>query len=207
MKAIIKDVAILFVITLVAGLCLGGVYEATKDAIAQAELEAKLAAYEEICPEADTFEADAYLTSEIENFNAEFATMGLGNVVVDEVICAKDANGYVIAYLVTATSSDAYDGSLQAMTGVTIDGEVLGVTYLSISETPGLGLKAEEEEFKSQYDGKTVKSFTVVKDGADAENEIDAISGATKTSKAVTGCVNSAIAFTNKYQIAYGEEA
>ncbi len=201
MKAVMKDVVILFLITLVSGCCLGGVYEATKDAIAQAELEAKLAAYEEICPEADTFEADATLTAEISTFNTELATMGFGKVAVDEVVCAYDADGNVIAYLVSSTSSDAYSGSLQAMTGVTVDGTVLGVTYLAISETPGLGLKADTDEFKSQYADKNVDSFVVVKDGADTDNEIDAIGGATKTTNAVTGCVNSAIAFANKYSV------
>lgn len=201
MKAIMKDILTLFAITLVSGLLLGLVYEATKDAIAQAELKAKLAAYKEICPQAENFIEDEKITAEIEDFNIEFATMGLGNVVVDEVVCAADADGNVIAYLVTATSSDAYDGALQAMTGVTMDGEVLGVTYLSISETPGLGLKAAEDDFKNQYVGKNVESLIVVKDGADAENEIDAISGATKTSKAVTGCVNSAIVFSTKYGV------
>ena len=201
MKAIIKDVLILFAITLVAGLCLGGVYEATKDAIAQAELEAKLAAYEEICPEAEEFVEDETLTAELETFNAEFATMGLGKVVVNEVVCAKDEEGNIIAYLVTSTSSDAYSGSLQAMTGVKMDGTVLGVTYLSISETPGLGLKVKEDAFKNQYVGKNAESLVVVKDGADADNEIDAISGATKSSNAVTGCVNSAIIFTTKYKV------
>ena len=202
MKSIIKDVAILFAITLVSGFMLGLVYEATKDRIAQAELEAKLAAYEEICSEAETFEETAQLTTDMNAFNESLLVAGFGefgNVIIDEVVCAKDTEGNVLAYLVTATSSEAYDGTLQVMTGVSVEGEVLGITYLSLTETPGLGLKAQEDKFKNQYAGKTVESFTVVKTGATADNEIDAISGATKTSKAVTGCVNAALAFAAEY--------
>ena len=66
---------------------------------------------------------------------------------------------------------------------------------LSISETAGLGMKADEAEFKDQYKDKNVESFSVTKTGEDGDNMIDAISGATITSNAVTNAVNSALVY------------
>ena len=56
-------------------------------------------------------------------------------------------------------------------------------------------MKAEEPEFKDQFSEKAVTAFKVVKGGASAENEIDAISGATITTNAVTNAVNAALDF------------
>ena len=62
-----------------------------------------------------------------------------------------------------------------------------------INDTPGLGLKAKEAGFRDQYVGKNADSLTVTKTGASEDNEIDAISGATVTSNAVTNAVNAAL--------------
>ena len=69
------------------------------------------------------------------------------------------------------------------------------IEFLALSETAGLGMNASQPEWKGQYTGKNVDSFTVTKNGAAADNEIDAISGATITSNAVTGAVNGAVYF------------
>ena len=61
-------------------------------------------------------------------------------------------------------------------------------------------MKAKEDSFSSQFAGKQVESFEVTKTGATSDNQIDAISGATITSRAVTGAVNVALAY---YQNAF----
>lgn len=198
-KSILKDIGILFAITLISGLLLGFVYESTKDVIAAAAQAQKEEAYRALFPEAASFEKKDDVTAVLESLNEKLFSMGFGKMVVDEVVCAVDETGNRSGYLVTATSFDAYSGELQVMTGITAGGTVLGITYLDISETPGLGLKAKEAAFRSQYAGKTVDSFTVVKYGSSADNEIDAISGATRTSRAVTNCVNGALAFVKEY--------
>ena len=66
---------------------------------------------------------------------------------------------------------------------------------MSISETPGLGMKAEEPEFKGQFTGKQAQTLEVTKTAPSSDNQIQAISGATYTSKAVTGAANAAIYF------------
>ena len=74
------------------------------------------------------------------------------------------------------------------------DGTVNGISFLSISETAGLGMKADTDEFKGQFADRNAASFSVTKTGASADNEIDAISGATITTNAVTKGVNAGLA-------------
>ena len=74
------------------------------------------------------------------------------------------------------------------------DGTVSGVSFLSISETAGLGMKAQEPSFYEQYVGVQAERFYVSKDGGEGE-PIDAISGATITTRAVTGAVNTALGY------------
>jgi len=66
-------------------------------------------------------------------------------------------------------------------------------------------MKANEDEFKSQFAGKNVKEIKYTKSGAAGEDEINAISGATITTSAVTEAVNSALVFAEEYII--GKEA
>lgn len=189
-----KDALILCAITLVAGACLGGVYEITKAPIAAAELEAKSVAYRTVLPDAAEFVADD-LTDVIASANGEIAGMGFGNVTVDEAVTGVDASGTPVGYVVTSTSNDGYGGAITVSVGIKADGTVNGIEFLTIGETAGLGMNAQKPEWKAQYAGKNVEQFSVTKSGAAADNEINAISGATITSNAVTGAVNAAIYF------------
>ena len=72
------------------------------------------------------------------------------------------------------------------------DGTLNGMSILSISETPGLGMKAEEV-LKPQFEGKKADSYAYTKDGASAADEIDAITSATITTNAVTNGVNAGL--------------
>lgn len=189
-----KDALILCAITLVAGACLGGVYEVTKAPIEAANQAAKEAAYRTVLPEAANFAADD-LTDVIVKGNEEIAGLGFGNVTVDEAVTATDASGAAAGYVVTATSNDGYGGAITVSVGIKADGTVNGIEFLTLAETAGLGMNASKPEWKGQYAGKNVDAFTVTKNGAAADNEIDAIGGATITSNAVTGAVNAAVHF------------
>ncbi|MBE6783837.1 MAG: RnfABCDGE type electron transport complex subunit G [Ruminococcaceae bacterium] len=103
---------------------------------------------------------------------------------------ALDEKGNLIGYVFT-TSSKGYGGEIKVMTGIDKDGKVTGMDILSIAETAGLGMNAKKDEFKNQYKDNT-GIFTVVKNGA-GENEIQALTGATITSQAVTDAVNIAV--------------
>lgn len=91
-------------------------------------------------------------------------------------------------------ATQGFGDEIKMMVGVAEDGTVLGVSIISISETPGLGTKANDEEWLSQFVNKTAP-FKVVKGKVEADNEIIAVTSATVTSKAVTFGVEAAIAF------------
>lgn len=190
-----KDAVILFVITLIAGICLGGVYTVTKEPIEIASQKAKEAAYKNVFPEADKFPASDEITAQIAGANEALAGMGFGNVLVDEAVQAVDASGAVIGSVVSSSSKDGFGGLVSITVGIDADGTIKGIEFLSISETPGLGMNATKDTFKGQFPGKKADSLTVTKAGASADNEIDAMSGATITSKAVTNAVNAALYF------------
>lgn len=76
---------------------------------------------------------------------------------------ALDASGNVIGYVLTVTAKDASQASITFSVGIKNDGTVNGYSITNIAETPGLGMKAQEEAFYSQFEGKNVDSFTVVK--------------------------------------------
>ncbi|MDD3367997.1 MAG: RnfABCDGE type electron transport complex subunit G [Lachnospiraceae bacterium] len=190
-KAMLKDAAVLFVITVIAGLMLGTVYTVTKEPIAHQEALAKEAAQKEVFPDAASFEPVA-----------DFDTAAAHEVIaanypqedIDEVYSALDANKAVIGYVVTVTTHEGYGGDIQFSLGIQSDGTLNGMSILSIAETAGLGMRAEEV-LKPQYAGKQVETFEYTKSGAAADNQIDAISGATITTNAVTNGVNAGLEY------------
>ena len=187
MNKIIKNTIVLTIITLVSGLLLGAVYGITKEPIAQAQDAAKKEAWQAVFPEASL---DDFVAEEVDEAIAEQVIADLGvKATVDEVCKVGD-----IGYVVTTTDKEGYGGDIQITVGITTDGTVNGVSILSISETAGLGMKAKEPAFYEQYQGKQTEKFYVTKDGGEGE-AIDALSGATITSRAVTGAVNTALAY------------
>ena len=107
---------------------------------------------------------------------------------------AFDAEGSLIGVVVT-TQAGGYGGTIEVMTGIRADGSVSGVNILSMEETPGLGAKGKEDSFLKQYKGFDRSNLAVSKDGG----EINALSGATITSRAITKAVNEAIEISKSY--------
>ena len=106
------------------------------------------------------------------------------------LVPALDEQGNTIGYVVI-TVEKGYGGDITVMTGVDNEGVVQGVNILSMSETAGLGANATGEKFRNQFIG-LISGITVSKDKA-GENSIDALTGATITSRAVVNAVNAAI--------------
>ena len=196
MKEMLKNAVILFAITLVAGLLLGFVYENTKDVIAKQEADAKVAAYKEVFATASDFElvTDTAMDAARNKFDAN----GFEADSIDEVMKAVGANGEDLGYAFTITTSEGYGGDITFTMGVSKDGTVNGISILSISETAGLGMEADKV-LKPQFSNKNVESFVYTKTGATGDNEIDAISGATITTNAVTNAINSGLYYFNEY--------
>lgn len=190
-NTIIKDAMILTLITLVAGGVLGLVYEITKEPIAKQQEMAKQEAYKSVFEDADSFEVC------VEEGDGELATYlaenGFEAQTINEVMEAKDASGETLGYAINLTTSEGYGGDITFSMGVREDGTLNGISILTISETAGLGMNATKDEFKNQFQDKQAESFEVTKTGAAADNQINAISGATITSNAVTKGVNSGL--------------
>ena len=192
MNKIIKNTLILTGITVVSGLLLGIVYGVTKEPIAQAQENTKQEAYRAVLSDATSFESvdfdsDSALSLLSEN--------GYTSDEITEIAEGTDDSGEVIGYVISVQSSEAYDGTLELSVGIATDGTVKGVEMLDISETAGLGMKANEAEFKDQFKDKNVEKFTYTKTGEEGDDMIDAISGATITTNAVTNAVDSALVY------------
>lgn len=188
MKEMMKNTGILLVITLVAGLLLGLVYQITKDPIAEQEAKAKQEACKEVFADAASFENVELADIDMASWNGQ----GYAKETVDEVMSAQDASGNLLGYVVTVTTKEGYGGDIQFTLGIRLDGTVNGISLLSISETAGLGMRAEEV-LKPQFADKNVEKFEYTKNKATSENQIDAISGATITTNAVTNGVNAGL--------------
>ena len=193
MNKIVKNTLILTAITVVSGLLLGVVYGITKEPIAEAQENTKQDAYRSVLSDASSFET-------MEDFDAADAASileenGYSSDEITEVAEGIDDSGETVGYVVNVMSHEAYDGDLEVSVGIAADGTVKGIEMLSISETAGLGMKADEAEFKDQFKDKNVEKFTYTKSGESGDDKIDAISGATITTNAVTNAVDSALVY------------
>ncbi|MDV4151146.1 RnfABCDGE type electron transport complex subunit G [Clostridium sp. AL.422] len=199
-STIIKDTIILLIITLVAGFALAAVNRITTEPIAYARTEEKNKAYRAMFNDAETFEENEDLIKKCNSSKEFLVDKGFNGTKIDEALIAK-SNNEVIGYILNSTSPNGYGGNIQISLGLDKEGKIQGFEILSISETVGLGMKANDDEFKSQFAGKNVKEIKYTKSGAAAEDEINAISGATITTAAVTEAVNSALVFAEEYII------
>lgn len=167
-KEVLIPTVSLFIIALVATLLLSVVNGLTAGKIAEANAAAEAAARQTVFPEAKKFEdkKDYYI--------------------------AEDGEGKPLGY-VFMKSSKGYGGDVSVTVGIDNEGSVTGIVPGDLSqETPGLGQTADKPEFLKQFVGKN-STITVVK-SQPGDNEIQALTSATITSKAVTNAVNEALA-------------
>ena len=190
-KQIIHDALVLTAFTLVIGVILGAVYGITKAPIDNANEEAQKEAYQAVFADADAFNQKEYDADEA---NKMVSDAGYDDTIND-VEEAVDASGNVLGYVITVTAKDGSQGSITFSVGIQKDGTVNGYSITDISETPGLGMKAEDEEFYSQFENKKVDAFTVVKQTPSSDDQIEAITGSTITSKAMANGCNAAILY------------
>ena len=176
-------------------------YSITKDTIDEQKAAAARAAYRVVVPGAESFDT----TPEIENALAEldggtYGT-GYGRCRINEAYVATDADGNPAGYVVSVTSDDGFDGSISLAVGWSADGTMNGISFTELTETPGMGMRADEEGFKGQFRSRTEYPFKLTKSGDAAADEISAISGATITSTAVVNAVNAASDFCATYMM------
>lgn len=189
---LIKNTVILTVITLISGLLLGTVYEVTKGPIAAEEERAKKAAWKSVFQDAADFEEQEFDAEAGKNILSD---AGLTAQDIDSVVAASGSGGESLGFVIGVISHEGYGGDIKLSVGIRNDGTVNGIEILSINETAGLGMRADTDEFKMQFENTQTDQFVYTKTGAAADNEIDALSGATITTNAVTNGVNAAIAY------------
>lgn len=115
-----------------------------------------------------------------------------------------DAEGGVAVGYVFEASAKGYGGDVSVMTGINTEGKITGVVILSHEETPGLGANAEKEDFRAQFlQDVPPDGLELVKYQTPAAGQVEAITGASMTSGAVTDAVNQAI---ESYQNTYASE-
>ena len=159
-------VLVLFAVTAIVALLLGLVDSITRDKIAANTAEKTAQAMRAVL-EAESYEPVAF-TDETGLVTAVYAAAG---------------GGWVIE-----AAPSGFGGAINMVVGVK-DGAVTGVSIVKMSETSGLGANAKNTGFREQYVGKS-GTLAVNKDGG----EINALTGATVTSRAVTRGVNAALA-------------
>jgi len=171
-KYVLRLTVTLLLITSVVAAALAGVNSITAPKIAQLTAEKTQKAIEAVLPG---------------GYDSEITDFDNASGLVSKVYAG--ANGY--AFEVTP---GGFDNTITMMVGVDAEGKVLGISVISHTETAGLGAVAAAatsagEAFRGQFVGKT-GSVSVTKDSG----EIDAITGATITSRAICVGVNAALA-------------
>ncbi|MEG1254554.1 RnfABCDGE type electron transport complex subunit G [Clostridium sp.] len=173
MKENLKLGATLLVITAIAGLILAFAYDITRAPI-EAKAKEDQAAALKVVLAADEFE----------DLNVE----GVENILA---IFEAKTGGETTGHVFNVIAKGGYGGDIELMVGINTDGTLSGMTVLKQSETPGLGTKATEPGFTDQFNGMSSEKELSV--GSD----IQAVTGATITSKAVTSGINTAINYYN----------
>ncbi len=170
--ALLKPAVVLLAIGLVIAALLGAVNSVTADRIEALQAEKTANAMRQVL--------DAANYEPITDFTDETG-------LVQSLYAAKDESGSPLGYVAEVLPS-GFGGAIDIMVGMDCDLAVTGVSIISSSETSGLGLNASRESFRGQYIGQTGGALAVTKDGG----TIDALTGATITSRAVTDGVNAA---------------
>ncbi|MDW7667788.1 MAG: RnfABCDGE type electron transport complex subunit G [Bacillota bacterium] len=191
---IVKLGLILLIITSIAGILLGFANLATADVIVAVE-EAASSGPEvamDVVPGSANFEdLDEDLVNKIKSDNEEFI----------DAKKAVNESGALVGYGIrTLSTVSGYGGDIELFVGISPDGKIVGVRVLSMKETPGLGTKVQNEEFKEQFVGKSVDmDIEIVKIGVNEDNQIQAVAGATTSSTSYTSAVNNALDIFNEY--------
>jgi len=173
-KNIIKIGINLMIVSMIGAIILAITNFITAPKIEKVEKEVKLKARQAVLPSATTFK-------EFKGKEGFFKGV--------------DSNGKFVGYVISCLA-EGYGGEFWVMVGVDKDFKIVGINILSNKETPGLGNKIQEDKFQNQYKGKGMENLEVVK--IPTKEKIQAVTGATISSKAVTEAVKKGLAELKK---------
>jgi electron transport complex protein RnfG len=168
-SSILKIALNLTATCLISGVIIAGTYFFTAPVAAQKAVEIKQKTMQVLVPQADSFK-------EIEGKQAWYAA---------------EKGGKIIAYVVPSETK-GYGGTIQLLVAVDDNGKVIAYSTIKANETPGLGDKATKSPFMDQFAGKSSANLVVTKDPSD-KNDIQAMTGATISSRAFTKAVKQAV--------------
>lgn len=184
MKESLKLGVILFLIT---GICvglLGVVNQITLPIIEANSLKTEQESMKQLLSEADNF----------------IQVEGVSDVLVKKVFVAKSSSN-IVGYVINVEPK-GYGGAIGLLIGIDSNNVIKGVKILSHSETPGFGANADKPAFIDQYVGK--QGELKVTKITPKEDEIQAITGATITSAAITEGANAAFSYVKDHQSEWG---
>lgn len=192
MKEMLKMILVLAVICVLAGGVVAVVNHVTSKPIADALREEKMKAMRLVLPDYDN------------------DPMSCTNTVLEDgkawVFHVAKKDGGFAGTAFEASSDQGYSGTIRIMAGVNADDTIRAIEILQQAETPGLGARIAENSFRDQFRGRDcmTTSWKVRKDGGD----IDAITGATISSRAVLAALRAAldVYLRNKESIAATDE-
>jgi electron transport complex protein RnfG len=179
MKHILKPALALFAIAAIATILLGLVRNITLEPIEKQRKKSQENTMKAVLSEADVFKEMP------------------GNYARNIVRVYEGSKGAELIGYVIELSPSGYSGNIDMMVGISkAKNEITGMRVVRHTETPGLGAQAVKENFYKKYDGKKLVLLRVVK-SSPGENDIEAITAATITTRAITSAVNEAIEFYN----------
>ncbi len=175
LKNVLIPTASLFVICFITTLLLCSTNILTKDTIKNQEIQASESIKKVVLQSADSFKA---------------ATSRDGSF---EYFIGVDKNKNIIGY-VFSTQAKGYGGTVEVMTGINTDSQIENVAVLSHNETPGLGANVTKDSFLNQFNSNISGGyFSITKNTPYNDREVEAVTGATISSTAVTKAVNEAV--------------
>jgi len=190
----VKLGGVLCIIAAVAAGILAFTNDATKEKIAVAEELASSGpeVAQAVIPNSASFELldDTALLDKIKSENPDFV----------EVRVNKDASGNLLGYGIrTWSPTPGYAGKVEIFLGVSTEGKIAGMKILTMKETAGLGTKIGEPKFQSQFLNRDAGTEIKLSKSSPKENEIQALTGATRSSRSFTSAVNNAMTIYNQY--------
>jgi electron transport complex protein RnfG len=180
MRDIVRLIVILTLVCIVAAVALATVYEFTKEPIAEQRRLARLKAVEAVLPEHENQPDQDTIEVDLGNGATRMVYLGFYE---------NKING--LAFEIN--NREGYGGEIVAMLGLNTNGEIYGVEIVRHAETPGLGAKIANPEFRAQFKGKALANtnFMLKKDGGD----LDQVTGATISPRAIVKGIKEGLEF------------
>jgi electron transport complex protein RnfG len=185
MRDIVRLIVVLTLVCIVAAVALARVYEFTKEPIAEQRRLARLKAVVAVLPEHENQPDQNTINLELENGKTRMVYLGMSG---------NEING--LAFEIR--NGEGYGGEIVAMLGLNTKGEIHGVEIVRHGETPGLGAKIANPEFRSQFKGKSLTNtnFMLKKDGGD----LDQVTGATISPRAIVKGIKEGLEFFSEHK-------